>query len=107
MMRQCRGILLFEVLDIRNSLTIFWTILFSCMALSFGIQLSTGGNLTVSSGIAVYIFSATAGFLTVKETYPFSIKIGSTRKNYYASTSLFLLLLAIYGSCAYSFDHGA
>ncbi|UOK58218.1 hypothetical protein MGI18_02185 [Bacillus sp. OVS6] len=80
MMRQCRGILLFEVLDIRNSLTIFWTILISCMALSFGIQLSTGGNLTVSSGIAVYIFSAIAGFLTVKETYPFSIKMGSTRK---------------------------
>ncbi|MGM0924403.1 MAG: hypothetical protein ACQEWW_24970 [Bacillota bacterium] len=102
MMKQCRGILLFEVLDIRNSLTIFWTILICCMALSFGIQLSTGGNLTVSSGIAVYIFSAIAGFLTVKETYPFSIKIGSTRKNYYAATSLFLLLLAIFMAAAHT-----
>lgn len=96
MMRQCRGILLFEMLDMRNSLIIFWTILVTCMALSFGIQLSIGGNMTVSSGIAVYIFSAIAGFLTVKETYPFSIKMGATRKNYYGSTSLFLLILAMF-----------
>lgn len=102
MIRQCRGILLFEVLDIRNSLTIFWTILISCMALSFGIQFTTGGNMTVSSSAAVYIFSAIAGFMTVKETYPFSIKRGATRKNYYVATSLFLLMLAMFMAAAHT-----
>ncbi|TDL75926.1 hypothetical protein [Peribacillus frigoritolerans] len=102
MIRQCRGILLFEVLDIRNSLTIFWAILISCMALSFGIQLTIGGNLTVSSSAAVYIFSAIAGFMTVKETYPFSIKRGATRKNYYVATILFLLMLAMFLAAAHT-----
>ncbi|MGD6796376.1 hypothetical protein [Metabacillus indicus] len=102
MIRQCRGILLFEVLDIRNSLTIFWSILIACMALSYGIQLSTGGNLTVSSGMAVYIFSSIAGFLTVKETYPFSIKMGATRRNYYVTTSLFLLMLALFMAASHT-----
>ncbi|MGP1910318.1 hypothetical protein ACTSEZ_19335 [Metabacillus sp. JX24] len=102
MIRQCRGILLFEVLDIRNSLVIFWSILVASMALSFGIQFSTGGNLTVSSGMAVYIFSSIAGFLTVKETYPTSIKMGATRRNYYVTTSLFLLMLALFMAASHT-----
>lgn len=96
MIRQCRGILLFEVLDMRHSLVIFWSILVACMAVSFGISLSTGSSMIFSSGMAVYIFSSIAGFLTVKETYPFSVKMGATRRNYYVTTSLFLLLLSLF-----------
>lgn len=97
--KQIGGLLYFFTTDIRQAFIIFWTILLSTLSVSFiaaYLLINVGETKMIFSlSLAVYIFCAFIGFLTVKERIPFSIKIGATRKNLFISLGIFFFGLAI------------
>ena len=95
MSSQIKAILTFSFLDVRYAIQAFWAILIGFMLLGVGISLSFNNTLSFAgSGIAMYIFCAITGFQTVKESFPFTIKMGGTRRNYFISMCLFFILFA-------------
>lgn len=96
MTRQMKGLLYFYITDIRFSLTVFWTVLLSSLFVSmlidyFLLKNVSEGFMAFSLPMALYVYCGILGFLTVKQAIPFSIKIGSTRKNIFISLGLFFL----------------
>jgi ABC-2 type transport system permease protein len=97
MSRDIRALLYYFMADYRFSLTVFWSILLSSIVLLFIIALSFGETMVgVSSSLAIYIFCAISGFLMTKETFPFCIKLGSTRNSYVVSAFIFNVLTAVF-----------
>jgi len=97
MSRDIRALLYYFMADFRFSLTVFWSILLSSIVLLFIIALSFGETMVgVSSSIAIYIFCAISGFLMTKETFPFCIKLGSTRNSYVLSVFIFNVFIAVF-----------
>jgi hypothetical protein len=99
MARQVKGLLYFFFTDIRYSLTIFWTILLTSLVVTITTAyffLSSGDTeFYFSFQYAIYIYACIAGFLMVKESIPFALKLGATRKNIFISFGLFFLGLAL------------
>ncbi|GAA0597918.1 hypothetical protein GCM10009001_12550 [Virgibacillus siamensis] len=103
---QIKGLLYFFVTDIRHSLTVFWTILLSILvvAFAFAIFLTSveDGFMYFMLTAPIYVYCAILGFLTVKESVPFSIKMGATRKNLFISLGIFFFVLSLTMSVAAS-----
>lgn len=104
--RQIKGLLYFFVTDIRHSLLIFWTILLSILIVSFAFAIFLtsveDGFMTFSLTAPIYVYCAILGFLTVKESVPFSIKMGATRKNLFVSLGIFFFAISFIMSVAAS-----
>lgn len=101
MQRQLQGILYYLATDIRYAFTIFWMIIGSFLLLSLMINLIIGNENSVvhfTFSFPIYIFSAAAGFITVKNTIPYLVKMGATRKVIYISTVIFFIGLALVNS---------
>ncbi|UFU00025.1 hypothetical protein KO561_03405 [Radiobacillus kanasensis] len=93
MSKQLKAMLYFYVTDMRKQFTIFWMILMSIVVVSL-IMATTMPDfweayLTIS--IPVYTFSGVAGFKIIKESLPFTIKMGGTRSSYFVSIGMFML----------------
>ncbi|WP_164670015.1 hypothetical protein [Virgibacillus doumboii] len=108
--RQIKGLLYFFVTDTRRQFIIFWSILLASLFASIVIAymlLNTDSNgLYFGKSGAMYIFCSIFGFLAVKVSVPFSIKMGATRKNLFVSVALFFLgisiLQSIFGNTVHS-----
>ncbi|RDW20861.1 hypothetical protein CWR48_04450 [Oceanobacillus arenosus] len=102
MTRQVKGLLYFYITDIRFSLTIFWTILLSTLVVTITIAyfLLGDGNTEFyfAFPFAIYVYAGISGFLMVKESVPFSLKLGATRKNIFISLGLFFIGLALFNA---------
>src|SRR5699024_5911205 len=87
--RQIKGLLYFFIADVRYSLTIFWTILMGILVVSlivaYFLTNVKNGMMSFTLTAPMYVYCAILGFLTVKESVPFSIKMGATRKNIFRS----------------------
>lgn len=99
MRRQIKGSLYFLLTNTRYSLLIFWTILMSITVITLTVSYLLKGIdnsfMTLSLTGPIYVYCAILGFLTVKESIPFSIKIGATRKNFFISLGIFFLGVSI------------
>ncbi|WP_077324560.1 hypothetical protein [Virgibacillus siamensis] len=97
--RQIKGLLYFFVTDIRHSMLVFWTILLSILivSLAFAYFLTTveDGFMTFTLTAPIYVYCAILGFITVKESVPFAIKMGATRKNLFVSLGIFFTVLSV------------
>lgn len=97
--RQMKGLLYFYFADVRYSLTIFWMILMSIvvvtLTITYFLNNIEGGFMTLSITGPMYVYCGILGFLTVKESIPFSIKRGATRKNIFFSLVIFFLSLSL------------
>src|SRR5690625_3591943 len=97
--RQIKGLLYFNFTDARYSMTIFWTILMGILVISliatYLIRNIEGGFMTFSLTGPMYVYCAILGFLTVKESIPFSLKRGATRKNIFISLGTLFLGISI------------
>ncbi|QKY68253.1 hypothetical protein [Lentibacillus sp. CBA3610] len=99
--RQMKGLLYFYGSDLRYSLMIFWTILLAILAVSLAFAyflegLNDGDTFfTFSLTGPMYVFCAIVGFLSVKDSVPFAIKMGATRKNLFISLGIFFLILSM------------
>ncbi|WP_174615958.1 hypothetical protein [Virgibacillus ihumii] len=104
--RQIKGLLYFFVTDIRHSLIVFWTILLSILVVSFAFAIFLtsveDGFMYFMLTAPIYVYCAILGFLTVKESVPFSIKMGATRKNLFISLGIFFFALSLAMSVAAS-----
>ena len=86
--RQINGLLYFFITDIRYSLMIFWTILLGILGVSLTISYFLLG---VEDGSLyfmfqfIYVYCGILGFITVRESIPFALKMGATRKNLFIS----------------------
>ncbi|WP_010651452.1 hypothetical protein [Oceanobacillus massiliensis] len=97
--RQIKGLLYFYITDIQRSLKIFWSILLGILILSLAIgyfllRFDEGGFFFGLS-FPVYVYCAILGFITVKESIPFSLKMGAVRKNLFISIGILFLGIAI------------
>ena len=107
MKRQLKAMLSFFTADMRYSYYIFWTVFSAIILLSLGLTYLFSEATTIFNAVStsVYIYGAILGFKTVKETLPFSLKMGGTRKNYFASIGLYFagvsILSAIIESALY------
>ncbi|MBT2217720.1 hypothetical protein KK120_18065 [Virgibacillus dakarensis] len=97
--RQLKGLLYFYATDARYSLLIFWSILLSTLLVSivgaYFLLNVENGQMTFALSMAIYIYCGITGFIQAKHGIPFSIKMGSTRKNIFAGMGLFFLGLAL------------
>lgn len=99
--RQIKGLLYFFGSDLRYSLTIFWTILLSILVVSLAFTYFLAGLdnevtlFTFSLTGPMYVYCAILGFLTVKDSVPFLIKMSATRKNIFVGSGGFFLMLSL------------
>ncbi|QDP39351.1 hypothetical protein [Radiobacillus deserti] len=93
MSNQLKAMLYFYVTDMRKQFLIFWTILSSIIIFSFCIagMMPGGWELYLTISIPVYVFSGITGFKIVKESLPFTIKMGGTRRSYFLSIGMFTM----------------
>jgi ABC-2 type transport system permease protein len=97
MFKDFKAILFYLTFDFRFSLIVFWSILFASMITLFLIGNSfEGTNILFSSGFSVYVYCAISGFLITKETFPYCVKLGSTRNTYFLGAIVFNGLLALF-----------
>lgn len=97
MEKQIKGLLYFFLTDARYSIAIFWSINIGIIVLSLSISyflVSVEGEFYLSASIPMYIYCAIFGYITVKESIPFALKIGATRKSIFISIGLFFLILS-------------
>ena len=109
MWRQLKGLIYFFVTDFLFSLKVFWTILLSilvlCLSLSYILLRFEDSFFVFFITIPIYIYCSILGFLTVKESIPFSLKIGSVRKNLFISIGIFFLGVAFFNALLASTLH--
>lgn len=100
MLSELRANLAYLIYDHRYSVTIFWSIFLLSLPLVLLIAYSTStiGTVGISVDGAVYIFCIVTGILMTKETFPYLIKLGSTRVAYALSVFVFTILLSFFMS---------
>lgn len=104
MSNQIKGLLYLFVMEFRYSILIFWTILLSLLGaflvFYYAVITPADSNFFFGFAFAIYFYCGVLGFIAVKETVPFALKIGATRKNFYIAAGLFFLGLAAFFSLA-------
>ncbi|MFV8827849.1 hypothetical protein [Alkalihalobacterium sp. APHAB7] len=99
MFKDLKGHLLYFFYDHRYSVSIFWAILLLSTGIFFTISaLNPATTVVFSMSLAIYFYCAINGFLMTKDTFPFLIKLGSTRNQYIMSAVIFNLILAVFMS---------
>lgn len=100
MNRQIKGLLYYYITDAKYSFKIFWSILLGILVISLVIAYFMlnveDGLFTFGFPFGTYFNMGFLGFLTVKESIPFALKIGAVRKNIYLSTAIFFLGYALF-----------
>ncbi|MUK88338.1 hypothetical protein GMD78_08045 [Ornithinibacillus sp. L9] len=95
--KQIRGLLYYYLTDIQHSIKIFWSILLSvlvvCIVFAYFLLSVEDGFMRFGFPFAIYVYFMILGFLTVKESIPFALKLGATRKNIFISIGIFFLIL--------------
>ena len=99
MINEIKANVLYLMYDLRYSLTVFWAVLVASVIGFFSLALLVNNShIGVSINFVIYIFCGISGFLITKETFPYLIKLGSTRNMYVTSAVIFHAVLAIFMS---------
>src|SRR5699024_9652946 len=86
MAKQLNGSLYYLVANVRYSFIIFWIILMVMFAVTIiSALLVPDSVISFQLAAPIYVFAAVIGFWTVKNAFPYLIKMGSTRKNIFLS----------------------
>ncbi|QQK79065.1 hypothetical protein HUG20_03540 [Salicibibacter cibi] len=96
-MNPVKGNLLIFYYDLRQSFLIFWSILGFLLLVTFFINMNwPEGDFFFFINFPVYIYLAITAFISLKNYYPFSMGMGSTRRNFQRSMiSGFIALAAL------------
>src|SRR5690625_692190 len=99
MANQLKGTLFYLYTNVRFTLIIFWIIISTILALSLITSyFMSEGTISFQLSFSVYVFCTIIGTWTVKNAIPYSIKLGSTRKNLYVSIGIHFFAFAILNS---------
>src|SRR5690625_6808867 len=97
MANQLKGTLFYLYTNVRFTLIIFWIIISTILALSLITSyFMSEGTISFQLSFSVYVFCTIIGTWTVKNAIPYSIKLGSTRKNLYVSLGIYFLGFALF-----------
>lgn len=96
-MNHIKGIFRLHWFDTRFSYLMFWSIFTAvCIALIILLRnVVQEGNINIGLGIAVIIYLAIHGIISIKETLPYAVGLGYTRHQYAQNTIVFFILLAL------------
>src|SRR5690625_3179341 len=98
MQRQMKASLYYLTSEIRFTMSVFWAILLSILVLSFVIDIlffqNSDDSMIFSFSGPIYIFSIVFAQKAVKDSIPHLIKMGSTRKNIFATFILYFFSFA-------------
>lgn len=101
MSRQFKGTLYYLFADVRYTLTVFWIILIIIAGLLITIQTIFPGEeneIAFSISFPIIIFASVIGFLTVKKSIPYMVRIGATRNCVYVSVFIFFVCLTLFNA---------
>ncbi|HEY4601757.1 MAG TPA: hypothetical protein VIG73_10865 [Cerasibacillus sp.] len=108
MERQMKGLFYFYTMNIKFSMTVFWSILLGTTIVSILLSMMIVNptySMYFSFSIMVYIYSAIIGFHSVKDVLPYAVKVGATRKNIFLSMGIYFLGLALSQALILSVTH--
>ncbi|MFN7251050.1 MAG: hypothetical protein ACK4M9_09685 [Anaerobacillus sp.] len=98
-MKELKANLVYLMYDHRYSITVFWSVLVASTAILFAVSyFISEAHMGLSLSLAIYIFCGITGFVLTKETFPYLIKLGSTRNVFLLSSIVFNVLLAVFMS---------
>lgn len=92
--RELQGVLYYYLTNVRHAFLIFWLVIVAIFILSIVLDALVGGDdMTIHFNLSfpIYIFAAALGFIVVKSTLPYLIKMGATRKIIYIGTVIFFI----------------
>lgn len=96
--RQINGLLYFFLMDIRRTFLIFWLIFLAVLALLFAIAHFLigveNGSFDFAFPIAIYIYCLILGYQRVKESLPFSLRLGANRKTIFLAFGILFLIVS-------------
>lgn len=95
--RELQGVLYYYLTNVRHAFLIFWLVIVAIFILSIVLDALVGGeNMTIHFNLSfpIYIFAAALGFIVVKSTLPYLIKMGATRKIIYIGTVIFFIVFS-------------
>lgn len=95
--RELQGVLYYYMTNVRHAFLIFWLVIVAIFILSIVLDALVGGeNMTIHFNLSfpIYIFAAALGFIVVKSTLPYLIKMGATRKIIYIGTVIFFIVFS-------------
>src|SRR5690625_2318173 len=99
MANQLKGTLYYLYTNTKLTLTIFWTIILSILALSLITSyFMSEGTFNFQLSFSVYVFCAIIGSWTVKNAIPYIIKLGSSRTNLYISLGIYFIGFSLVNS---------
>ncbi len=104
MIQDIKGVFHFLMVNIRHPFIIFWMIVIAFYIISLTLTFILGAEgVLFQASFPIYIFCAVVGLWLVKNTVPYLIKLGVTRKLIFLSYGLFFILLAIVQSVLANF----
>lgn len=95
--RELQGVLYYYLTNVRHTFLIFWLVIVAIFILSIVLDALVGGDdMTIHFNLSfpIYIFAAALGFIVVKSTLPYLIKMGATRKIIYIGTVIFFIVFS-------------
>ena len=98
MPREIKGTLYYLQAHLRYSFIIFWSIMIGVLVFSLIMKVLLASEETVVSfdfSIPIYLFGAIFGYYIVKNTMPYLIKMGVTRKSLFVSVGIHILTIAL------------
>lgn len=99
MANQLKGTLYYLYTNVKFTLFIFWTIIAGVLALTLvSSYLMSEGTISFQLSLSVYVFCTIIGGWTVKNAIPYTVKLGSTRKNLYVSLGIYFLGFSLFNS---------
>src|SRR5690625_2086614 len=99
MANQMKGTLYYLYTNVKFTLFIFWIIIAGVLALSLVSSfLMSEGTISFQLSFSVYVFCTIIGGWTVKNAIPYTVKLGSTRKNLYISLGIYFLGFSLFNS---------
>jgi len=99
MSRQLKGLLYFQAVNGKHSLTIFWSILLGTTVVSVVIAALTMGTgdvkMVMTFSAPIYIYAMFIGFNSAKTHVRYALRLGATRKNIFIRSGIYFLAISL------------
>lgn len=100
MTKQLKGSLYYLLANSRYSLIVFWSVLGAVLLLTLVVDFLTSDSSTFAFNLSfpIYVFAAVMGYWIVKNTIPYIIKLGGTRKNIFSAIGMYAIILTLFNA---------
>lgn len=97
MFKELRANLYFFMIDVKHTMTVYFITYTASFILFYFLVLLFTENIKIDFilSMPMYIFMGILGFVSIKESFPFTLKLGSTRSGYVLSSLLFAFFISV------------